>query len=67
MILGVEVRNVHTASENPEITEIDDKPPTELREIMNWATGSFVRNPEGFIARYKRPYGESMGRTPADD
>ncbi|KAK9350225.1 hypothetical protein V1523DRAFT_109466 [Lipomyces doorenjongii] len=53
----------------------------ELRDIMNWVTGdasrsnprmqrdvsSFVRDPEGFIARYKRPYEEAMGRTRSAD
>ncbi|KAK9327192.1 hypothetical protein V1520DRAFT_349468 [Lipomyces starkeyi] len=68
------------ASENPEITESDDASSRELREIINWATGdasrsnprmervrSFVRRQEGFIARYKRPYEEAMGRTRSAD
>ncbi|KAK9481619.1 hypothetical protein V1527DRAFT_479075 [Lipomyces starkeyi] len=69
------------ASENPEITESDDEPLRELREIMNWATGdasrsnprmqrdvcSFVRDQEGFIVRYKRPYEEAMGWTRSAD
>ncbi|KAJ8100843.1 hypothetical protein POJ06DRAFT_249634 [Lipomyces tetrasporus] len=69
------------ASENPEITESDDASSRELREIINWATGdasrsnprmqrdvcSFVRNQDGFIARYKRPYEEAMGRTRSAD
>ncbi|KAK9347864.1 hypothetical protein V1522DRAFT_450098 [Lipomyces starkeyi] len=69
------------ASENPEITESDDEPSRELREIMKWATGdasrsnprmqrdvcNFVRNQEGFIARYKRSYEEAMGRTRSAD
>ncbi|KAK9343132.1 hypothetical protein V1522DRAFT_414075 [Lipomyces starkeyi] len=69
------------ASENPEVTDDDDEPSVELRGIMNWATGevstlnprmqrevcSFIRNQGVFIARYKRPYEEDMGRTRSAD
>ncbi|KAK9248555.1 hypothetical protein V1506DRAFT_452585, partial [Lipomyces tetrasporus] len=68
-------------SENPEINEWDDEPLRELREIMNWATGdgsrsnprmqrdvcSFVRDQEGFLSRYKRPYEEAIGSTRSAD
>ncbi|KAK9352992.1 hypothetical protein V1523DRAFT_412300 [Lipomyces doorenjongii] len=34
---------------------------------MQRDVSSFVKDPEGFIARYKRPYEEAMGRTRSAD
>ncbi|KAK9243953.1 hypothetical protein V1506DRAFT_555028 [Lipomyces tetrasporus] len=64
-------------SENPEAVEDNDEESTELLGIMRWAVGDqcasnprmrrdiccFIPNPASFIAHFKRPYEEALGRT----
>ncbi|KAK9482913.1 hypothetical protein V1527DRAFT_521761 [Lipomyces starkeyi] len=67
-------------SEDPEATEQDDERSLELLRIMQWAAGEshsnqrmqrdlcgFIRNQDEFIARFKRPYEEAMGKTRSAD
>ncbi|KAK9361677.1 hypothetical protein V1504DRAFT_439304 [Lipomyces starkeyi] len=51
-------------SENPEATEENGEQSMELLRIMHGMQRdvcNFIRNPESFIARFKRPYEEAMG------